>query len=133
MSYDIEIGREGTCETRVDQTMTAAAIGSGAVEGLSTPSMIALMEAAAIRAVGDLPEGQATVGTHVDVRHLAPTPVGMRVVAKAVVSEIEGRRMIFFLTAHDGAGLIGEGTHERYIVRLDGFAERLRDRGGSRT
>lgn len=131
MSYDIEPGREGSVEVRVDQSMTAAAIGSGAVEGLSTPSMIALMEAAAIRALGDLPDGQATVGTFVDVRHLAPTPVGMVVVATAVVSEVEDRRVVFSLTAHDGVGLIGEGTHGRYIVRLDTFAERLRDRGGS--
>ncbi len=130
---DIEIGHEGSIEARVDQTMTAAAIGSGAVEGLSTPSMIALMEAAAIRAVGDVPEGHVSVGTHIDVRHLAPTPVGMRVVAKAVVSEVEGRRVVFSLTASDEAGPIGEGTHERYIVRLEGFVERLRDRAGSRT
>ncbi len=133
MSYDIEIGREGSLEAQVDQTMTAAAIGSGAVDGLSTPSMIALMEAAAIRALGDLPDGQASVGTHVDVRHLAPTPVGMKVVARAVVSEVEGRRVLFTLTAHDAAGLIGEGTHGRYIVRLDGFAERLRERVVSST
>lgn len=109
MNSDITIGHEGSVEKRVDQTMTAAAVGSGAVEGLSTPSMIALMEAAAIRAVGGVPEGHSTVGTHIDVRHLAPTPVGMMVVAKAVVCEVDGRRVVFSLTANDEAGLIEIG------------------------
>jgi fluoroacetyl-CoA thioesterase len=113
----------------VDEAMTAAAVGSGAVEGLSTPDLVALMEAAAVAAVTSvLEEGRSTVGTHLDVRHLAPTPVGMRVTARAVLDEVEGGRLRFSVFAEDEAGEIGRGTHERYVIDLGRFAERLRGR-----
>lgn len=125
-------GEEGRVEAVVDETMIAAAVGSGSVRGLSTPSMIALMEAAAIAAIADaLPPGMSSVGTRIDVRHLAPTPVGMRVVAEARVVGVDRRRISFVVSAFDAIGPIGEGTHERSIIDSARFAETLKEREAS--
>ena len=97
--------------------MLASAIGSGGVEVLSTPWLIALLETAARAAVEPLlPEGQATVGVRVDVRHLAPTPPGVMVRATAELVELDGRRLLFRVEAFDPVDKIGEGTHERAVV-----------------
>ena len=125
-------GLSGSIDLVVTQASTAAAVGSGLVEGLSTPTMLALMEGAAIAAVdGHLDEGASTVGTRVDIEHLAPTPVGMRVVAQATLEAIEGRRLTFVVQAADEVGEIGRGTHERYLVDSATFAERLRNRAAT--
>lgn len=101
---------------------TAAHWGSGRVVVFATPYMIALMEGAAVDAVEPLlPEGYQTVGSLVNVRHLAATPVGHRVTARAVLTAIDGRKLTFRVQAHDEAGLIGEGEHERYIVDVARF------------
>lgn len=119
----------GRAETIVDDAMTAAAVGSGLVPGLSTPTMIGLMEAAAVDALeSSLEPGVSSVGTRVDVRHLAPTPVGMRVVAEARVVEIDRRRIVFAVSATDEVGPIGEGTHERFLIDAASFADRLSER-----
>ncbi|MHB1343898.1 MAG: thioesterase family protein [Thermoleophilia bacterium] len=119
----------GSAELVVDVSMTAAAVGSGLVEGLSTPTMIALMEAAAVDAISPALEfGMSSVGTRVDVRHLAPTPLGMRVVAEARVVEVDGRRIVLAVSASDERGPIGEGTHERWIVNSASFADKLSER-----
>jgi predicted thioesterase len=113
----------------VDDTMTAAAVGSGLVNGLATPTMIGLMEGAAVAAVVDsLPPGTSSVGTRVDVRHLAPTPVGMRVVAEARLTEIDRRRLTFEVSVSDEKGIVGQGIHERYIIDSARFAETMAQR-----
>lgn len=122
-------GLAGEIRLRVGESETAAAMGSGGVRVLSTPHMIALMEGAAFQAVQPhLAPGETTVGTLVEVRHLAATPVGMEVVARAVLEEVEGRRLRFRVEAHDSREKIGEGRHERYVVRLDRFLARTEEK-----
>jgi len=126
---DLRIGLKASIVVTVSDDMTAAALGSGRVAGLATPTMIALMEAAAIEAVEHgLPKGFSTVGTQVNVSHLAPTPVGMVVTARAVLEQVDGRRLRFAISADDEAGSIGRGTHERVIIELARLEERLRTR-----
>jgi predicted thioesterase len=117
-------------EAVVDDTMTAAAVGSGLVKGLSTPSMIALMEGASVAAISALlPPQLSSVGTHLEVKHMAPTPVGMRVRASATLREVDRRRLVFEVTVEDEIGEVGRGRHERFIVDLASFEEKLRARG----
>lgn len=123
----LQPGLVGEASLTVTDTMTAAALGSGNVEAFSTPALIALLEAAAIDALkGRLPEGQTSVGTMLNVRHLAATPVGMAVTARATLKEIDGRRLVFDVEAWDAVERIGEGTHERFIVTRARFEERVR-------
>lgn len=105
---------------------TAKHIGSGSVNVLSTPTMIAWMENTALElAEKYLPENQTTVGIHVDVYHKAPAPVGARVVVEAELVEVKGRRLVFKVRAYSGEVVIGEGVHERYIVDKDKFREKV--------
>lgn len=104
-------------ETTVTPTDTAAALGSGDLEVFATPAMISLMELTSRLCVGsDLDEGQTTVGTLVNIAHTAATPVGMKVSCVATLTEIDGRRLVFDVEASDECGVIGKGTHERFIV-----------------
>jgi predicted thioesterase len=97
--------------------MLASAMRSGNLDVLATPAMVALMEYAACQAVaGHLAEGQTTVGVSVEVRHLAPTPPGAEVRARAELVEVDGRRLIFRVEAFDTVETIGEGRHERAMV-----------------
>lgn len=119
MASEIEVGRVGEARTVVESHHLASALGSGGIGVFGTPAMIALMESAAINAVDHLlPEGSATVGTHVDVRHLAATPPGLEVRATAELIGVDGRRLTFRIEAHDPVDKIGEGTHERAIVEI---------------
>jgi fluoroacetyl-CoA thioesterase len=96
---------------------TASKWGSGLVPVFSTPALVGLMESAAVAALsGCISPGQTTVGGHIDVRHLASTPVGMQVRARAMLTAVEGRRLVFKIQAWDEVELIGEAEHERYIV-----------------
>ncbi len=116
------IGASAESSLIVSEQDTAARWGSGRVHVFATPFLIALMEGAAVDAVERLlPEGYQTVGTLVNVRHLAATPVGRRVTARAVLTSIDGHRLTFHVEAHDEAGLIGEGDHERHIVDVARF------------
>jgi fluoroacetyl-CoA thioesterase len=118
----LEIGLRETATLVVKEEQTAAHYGAGGVRVLATPVMIGLMENAAWRAVQpELPEGDTTVGILVHVRHLAATRVGERVEATAELVEIDGRRLIFRVSAHDEHRLIGEGIHERSRVNLERF------------
>ena len=118
----LQVGITGEASTVVVHENTAAAVGAGGVEVFGTPMMIALMENAAWRAVADhLEEGHVTVGTLVNVKHLAATPLGQRVRAHAELVEIDRRRLVFKVEAHDEKQKIGEGTHERFIVQLERF------------
>ena len=125
-------GLVGEVETRVDADKTARHLGSGNVAVFATPEMIRLMERAAVQAVDHLlPDGYRTVGVHVDVRHLAPTPVGMTVHARAELIEIEGRHLTFRVQATDDAETVGEGLHRRVIIDLARFKERTAAKGDS--
>ena len=96
---------------------TASHWGSGGLPVFSTPSLVGLMESAAVIAlVGHLPPGQTTVGGHIDVRHLAATPVGMTVRARAELTTVDGRKLVFKVQAWDEVELIGEADHDRFIV-----------------
>lgn len=120
-----------TCKKKITVTpeMTAAAMGSGALEVLATPSMIALMEGTAQEAVQNLLEdGQGTVGTRIDVRHLAATPVGMEVTCTAEVTEVDRRRIVFTVKAKDEKEVIGEGIHERFVIDNEKFFSKCRQK-----
>ncbi len=124
-------GLTGEAETTVAEEDTADRWGSGLVPVLGTPTLVGLMEAAAVQALaGHLAAGQTSVGGRIDVRHLAPTPVGMRVRARAELLEVEGRRLAFRVEAWDEVEQIGEATHERFIIDRDGFVARARGKRG---
>jgi len=115
-----------TSELTVGPQNTALALGSGDMEVLATPQMVALMENAAMQAVkGELPEGSTTVGSMINTTHLRPTPVGMTVKATAILQEVEGRKLTFAVKAEDNNGLVGEGTHIRYVVDREKFMAKL--------
>jgi fluoroacetyl-CoA thioesterase len=119
-------GMKGEAVTTVIHENTAAAVGAGGVEVFGTPMMVALMENAAWQAViNALDEGQVTVGTIVNIRHLAATPIGQQVRATAELIQIDGRRLLFNVEAYDERQKIGDGQHERYIVYLDRFLSRI--------
>ena len=118
----LEIGLHGRAETVVVESNTAAAVGSGLVPVFATPYMITLMENAAVNAVTPhLEAGLGTVGTHLDVSHEAATPIGMKVWAECTLSEVDGKRLTFEVTAYDEAGVIGRGSHERFIINTEKF------------
>jgi predicted thioesterase len=122
-------GLQGEVAVDVTDDLTAAALGSGNVHVYSTPALIALLEAAAVQALdGHLPEGKTSVGTRLNVRHLAATPVGMSVQATATLKEVDGRRLMFEVNASDEVEPIGSGTHERFIVDRERFEQRVRDK-----
>jgi fluoroacetyl-CoA thioesterase len=123
---EIEAGLRGSAELTVGEAHTAPSIGSGRVHVLATPVMINLIEAAALAAVEHLlPEGYQSLGTHLDVRHIAATPVGMRVHATAEVVAVDGRTIRFRVEARDEVELIGDGAHERVVVNVAKFDQRL--------
>lgn len=123
---DLVPGLQGSAALTVDEAHTAPRIGSGKVHVLATPVMINLMEAAALAAVENLlPEGRQSLGTRVDVSHIAATPVGMAVRATAVVTRVDGNHITFRVAAHDEQDLIGEGIHERVVVNVARFDDRV--------
>jgi fluoroacetyl-CoA thioesterase len=122
----IQPGLRGEVKLVVAGEHTAKHIGSGGVQVLATPQMILLMERAGVAAVDHLlPEGYRTVGVHLDVRHLAPTPIGFEVTAAAELTAVNGRQLTFRVTAHDGTELVGEGSHQRAIIDVARFGERV--------
>lgn len=130
MSFEnVQPGLVGQVVELVTEENTARHLGSGGVSVLATPQMILLMERAGVAAVDHLlPEGYRTVGAHLDVSHLAPTPVGLTVTARAELIEVDGRRLTFRVEAHDGIELVGEGTHQRFIVNVQRFGERVAEK-----
>lgn len=121
--------KEGlAAESRITVTPAhlAVTMGSGDLEVFATPAMVSLMEHAALRAVASaLPEGATTVGAEMNCTHIKPSPIGAEIVATAVLSSIEGRKLTFNVGARDAVGLIGEGTHVRYIVDRTRFMAKL--------
>jgi predicted thioesterase len=122
----MKTGLKNSASTKVGAGNTAAAMGSGDLPVFATPAMIALMENTAAQAVrGELSEGSTTVGTVVNVMHARATGLGDTVTATAELREIEGRKLIFHVSASDSKGIIGEGIHERVIVDTQRFMSKI--------
>jgi len=128
---DLRPGLRGETELVVGKEHTAPSIGSGKVAVLATPVMINLFEAAALAAIEHLlPAGYQSLGTHLDVRHIAATPVGMKVRAFATVEDVSARTVRFHVEAHDEKEIIGDGTHERVVVNVAKFDARVQKKLG---
>ena len=126
----LEPGATNELTVLVDESMTADRFGNTGVKVLATPMLVSYFELAAHRlAMRALGPGQGTVGFRVDIRHLAPTPVGMRVTFRATLAERDGRRLIFRVEADDERQRVGEGIHERFVVDMERFLARLARRG----
>ena len=121
----LPIGLKGLAETLVTEENTAAAMGSGLLPVFATPAMLALMEQAAASSVQPfLPEGQGTVGTRLEVSHLAATPIGLTVRAESELIAVDRRKLRFAVRAWAGDELIGEGEHERFVIDNARFLEK---------
>lgn len=119
-------GLSGKASVIVMHTNTAKAAGSGSLDVFATPCMIALMEKAACMAIAPCLEGDSTsVGIKMTTSHIAATKIGEEIVARATVTEVDGRRVVFSVEGKDGSKLIGKGTHERFIVNIEKFMSKL--------
>lgn len=126
MLQELKPGLTGTAETVVRETNTALSMGSGSLHVFATPGMIALMEQAACNAVAVcLDEESTSVGTLVNVTHDAATGMGKAVTATATLVEVQGRKLVFEITAADEDKQIGKGTHERFIINKEKFMAKL--------
>lgn len=113
---------KGTASVKSDSTNSAKTMGSGSLDVFATPAMVALMEKSAVNCLeGHLDEGMTTVGTLISTEHISATPLNMEVTAEAEITDINGREITFRVTASDGAGIIGMGTHKRFIVNSEKF------------
>lgn len=123
----IKLGIKGQKEIIASMEHSASVVGSGGLEVFSTPSMIALMENTAAGSLAPhLEEGQGSVGTAVNIKHIAATPLGMKVTCESEIIEIDRKRILFSVKAYDEKGLIGEGTHERFIIDNEKFMNKLK-------
>ncbi len=122
----MEIGKTYTSTRVISEELLACNMGSGDLRVLATPAMMALMENAAMMCIADeLPEGSSTVGGQIESTHLKPTGLGHTVTATARLTAVEGRKLQFHIEAHDEEGLIGEGTHLRFIVDRQRFMSKV--------
>lgn len=122
---EITVGMMGEAAIEVEREDTAAEVGSGSLLVYATPCMVALMEGAACEAISDaIPEGKTSVGTELNISHIAATPVGMQVRATAEVTAVEGSVITFKVEAFDEAGKIGEGTHKRAVITTQRFLDK---------
>lgn len=123
----IKEGLEYTSRIIVTEAVCASAVGSGGLNVFATPSMVALMENAAMNAVAPyLPEGSTTVGTEINATHIKPSPIGAEVLATAILTGVEGRKLMFDVEACDNSGVIGKGTHVRFIVDIERFMAKMK-------
>ena len=122
----IEIGLKYESVVEVTSANSAKTMGSGDMDVFATPSMVALMENAAMMAVASaLPEGSATVGTQINTSHIKASPIGATITASAELTEVEGRKLTFAVKAWDEKGVIGEGVHTRFVVDRERFLSKL--------
>ncbi len=129
--HKLVIGYKNTSELIVEEKHTAAAFGSGSIFVFSTPMMIGLMENAALKcAEKGLDSGYSTVGMSVDIVHIAATPMGQKVKAIAEIVGIEGKKLTFKIEAYDEMEKIGEGKHERYIINVEKFINKVEEKRG---
>lgn len=121
----LEKGIKKSSECVVTKELTAKIMGSGELDVYATPAMIALMEQTAYQSVSDaLEEGAGTVGTLMNVKHVAASPIGMKITCQTELVEVDGRKLTFHVEAYDEQGLIGEGTHERFIIMNEKFQQK---------
>jgi fluoroacetyl-CoA thioesterase len=126
----LEPGATNTIVIVVDASMTADRFGNTGIQVLATPILVSYFELAAHQlAMPALAPGQGTVGSHIDIRHLAATPIGMRVTFRATLTQRNGRRLVFRVQANDEHELVGEGTHERFVVDMQRFMGRIATKG----
>ena len=124
---ELKKGLSSQSSVTVSAGNTAAVMGSGDLDVFATPAMVALMENAAMKAVADaLPEGSTTVGAEMNVTHIKPSGLGAEITATAVLTGVEGRKLIFNVGARDAEGMIGEGVHIRYVVDREKFMAQVR-------
>ena len=129
MEIKMETGTVHEINVTVEKHMTAASMKSGNLEVLATPYMIALMEQASAELCQKfLPEGISTVGTMVNIQHLAATSLGASVRTVATLTDFDGRKASFEVIAYDNAGVIGKGTHERFTIKIDSFLRKTEER-----
>lgn len=127
----LKVGMKGYAETVVSMENTAKKMGSGTLNVFATPAMVALMEEASWKCVtAELEPGMGTVGTSMQIKHVAATPLGMKVTAECELLEVDGRRLVFSVQASDEAGVIGNGTHERFIVAEEKFLAKTESKKG---
>ena len=128
---DLKVGMTGEAVMVVGTRDGAHRVGSGKIAVLATPVMIGLIEEAALAAVEEaLPAGMQSLGTHLDVSHIAATPIGMSVTARAELVSVDGRKLAFKVEARDEKELIGSGTHTRVVVTEDRFVARVGEKAG---
>ena len=121
----LTVGISNEISREVVRENTAAAVGSGTLEVFATPAMAALMEETCLKSVQEhLEEGSGTVGTALTISHVTATPVGMHVRCISKLVEVDGRRLVFDVQAFDEAGLIGQGTHERFVIENEKFFQK---------
>lgn len=122
----LTVGLQGTATVMVTADRLAPVVGSGNAPVFASPMLVAVMEAACVDCVeAHLPDGYQSLGTHLDIQHTAPTPLGLTVTATAVLTSVDGRKLKFAVTAHDGIEPIGKGAHTRVIVDTPRFMARL--------
>lgn len=122
----METGIKGYAEVIVSKENVASTVGSGLLDVYSTPCMIGLLEKAASASVAPfLEDGQGTVGMHLDISHLAPTPIGVKVWAETELTEISGRVLTFAVNVFSEKEKIGEGTHKRCIIGVERFLSKM--------
>ena len=127
MEFNIKPATKGHQEIIVQPEDTALKYGSGLIEVFATPAMIGLMEKTAQLSVQEqLPPGFITLGTEISVKHVKASLVGMKVHCTTELLSVDGKKLVFKISASDEAGLIGEGTHHRYIVETERFIEKLK-------
>ncbi len=122
----MKMGDQKKIVKSVTEKESARAYGSGSIDVLATPAMIAFMEEASLALVDPTLEvGKATVGTGINIKHVAPTPIGDEVTITTVLDEIDGKRLVFSVAAYDSQNKIGEGKHERVIINKSKFMSKL--------
>ncbi len=125
----LQTGIKGKIELTVTKDKCAGAIGSGELDVFATPAMIALIEETCWKSVAPfLQPGEGTVGTALNVRHVAATPVGLRVTCETELTLLDRRRMVFDIKVFDPFGLVGEGTHERFLIQYDKFMQKVNEK-----
>ena len=121
----LKTGIKGTQTVIVTEENTAKTMGSGTLDVFATPAMIALMEKTAWTSIAPyLEEGEGSVGIKLEISHDAPTPLGMTITCESELVEVDGRRLVFSVTANDGKDTIGKGTHERFLIDEEKFQKK---------
>ena len=128
----IQVGQSATATVTVTESNIAKTMKSGSLEVFATPAMCALMEEAAQTAVQpELNDGEGTVGISLSISHDAPSPMGTTITATAKVTAVEGRKISFNIEASDGVGIIGKGSHERFVINNENFMTKVGARKAS--